>query len=113
MATAQPLQTVGVVYHNDALHDLQLWAKQQVLRIEDLLKQQVLFKVQGIIEGHNYSWHCINEFIQARFDEGSLEFTLVDGDVLFEWNNLCDEKRLWEKTRRLSVNNAVTFLSSK
>ena len=110
MATAQPLQTVGVVYHNDALHDLQLWAKQQVLQIEDLSKQQVLFEVQGIMEGHNYSWHCINEFIQARYDEGSLEFTSVDGDVLFEWNNLCDEKRVWEKTGRLSVNNAEFYM---
>ena len=33
------------------------------------------------MEGHNYSWNCINDLLQARFDKGSLEFSLVDGDV--------------------------------
>ena len=104
MAADQPLQ--DVVHHDDALRDLRLWAKQQVLRIEALSKQEVLCELQGIMEGHNYSWHCINDLLQARFDEGSLEFSLVDGDVLFEWNNLCHEKQVWEKTRRLSVDIA-------
>ena len=104
METAQPLQIM--VHHDDALHDLRMWAKRQVLQIENLSKQQVLLELQGIMEGHSYSWHCINEFLQARFDDGSLELSLVDGDVLFEWNNLCDEKRVWEKRGRLSVNNA-------
>ncbi|XMA13697.1 hypothetical protein WAI453_006488 [Rhynchosporium graminicola] len=58
------------------------------------------------MEGHSYSWYIINELIQARFDEGSLECSPVDGDILFEWNNLCDEKRTWEKKGRLSVNDA-------
>ena len=70
----------------------------------------MLFEVQGILEGHNYSWHCINEFIQARYDEGSLEFTSINGDVLFKYNNLCNEKRVWEKTGRLSVNNAEFYM---
>ncbi|KAH8772314.1 hypothetical protein BGZ57DRAFT_764072 [Hyaloscypha finlandica] len=104
MAADQPLQ--DVVHHDDALHDLRLWAKRQVLRIEALSKQQVLCELQGIMEGHSYSWHCINDLLQARFNEGSLEFSLVDGDVLFEWNNLCNEKRVWEKKGRLSVNSA-------
>jgi hypothetical protein len=71
-----------------------------------LSKQEVLCELQGIMEGRNYSWHYINDLLQARFEEGSLEFSLTDGDVLFEWNNLCHEKQLWEKRRRLSVDIA-------
>ncbi|KAH7309381.1 hypothetical protein BKA65DRAFT_469477 [Rhexocercosporidium sp. MPI-PUGE-AT-0058] len=95
-----------MVHDNDTLHDLERWAERQVLRVENLSKQQVLLELHGIMEGHSYSWHCINEFLQARFDEGSLECSPVDGDVLFEWNNLCDEKRTWERKGRLSVNNS-------
>lgn len=104
MAADPPLQ--DVVHHDDTPRDLRLWAKRQVLRIEALSKQEVLCELQGIMEGHNYSWHCINDLLQAQFNEGSLEFSLVDGDVLFEWNNLCNEKRVWEKRGRLSVDIA-------
>jgi hypothetical protein len=56
--------------------------------------------------GHGYSWHTINKLLQDRLDDNRLEFTLKDGDVIFEWNNLCEEKRLWDKTGRLSVRSA-------
>ncbi|KAG4412482.1 hypothetical protein IFR04_014376 [Cadophora malorum] len=91
---------------HDSDTDIERWAEQQVLRVESLSKQQVLLELLGIMEGYSYSWHCINEFLQARFDEGSLERSPVDGDVLFEWNNLCDEKRTWEENGCLSVNDA-------
>jgi hypothetical protein len=45
------------------------------------------------MEGCNYSWRRISELLQVQFDKGTLEFTLTDGDILFEWNNLCEEKR--------------------
>jgi hypothetical protein len=61
MAADPPLQ--DVVYHDDTPRDLRLWAKRQVLRIEALLKQEVLCELQGIIEGHNYSWHYINDLL--------------------------------------------------
>jgi len=47
--------------------------------------------------------------MQAQVDEGVLEFTLQDGDVVFEWNSLCDEKREWERNGRLSVRNCAEF----
>ncbi|KAG9239587.1 hypothetical protein BJ875DRAFT_360193, partial [Amylocarpus encephaloides] len=28
------------------------------------------------------------------------------GDVIFKWNNLCDEKRQWERSKCLSVKRA-------
>lgn len=95
-----------MVYYNDGSHDLEVWAKQQVLDIEDLSKQQVLLELQGVMGGHNYSWHSINALLQARFEEGKLKFSLVNGNVLYEWNNLCYEKRIWEKKGHLSVHNS-------
>ncbi|KFZ13521.1 hypothetical protein V501_03677 [Pseudogymnoascus sp. VKM F-4519 (FW-2642)] len=44
--------------------------------------------------------------MQDQLDNGALEFTAEDGDVLFEWNNLCDEKRNWEREGRFSLSCA-------
>jgi hypothetical protein len=106
LSEAQILMAADQTHHDDALRGLRLWAKRQVLRVEALSKQEVLCELQGIMEGHSYSWNRINDLLQARLDEGSLEFSFADGDVLFEWNNLCYEKRMWEKRGRLSVDNA-------
>jgi len=96
MSTPQPL--TSVVRHNGFHCDLELWAKRKVQEMENLSEQQVFVELQDIMmEGHNYSWHCINTLLQARLDEGSLEFSDGDGEVLLEWNNLCDIKRRWEK----------------
>lgn len=96
MAFKAPLQ--GTLSRNDAY----AWSKQTVLRIEALSDQQVFLALQSTMEGKGYSWHSINELLQDRLDQGHLEFTFVDGDVLFEWNNLCDEKRVWERKGGLS-----------
>ena len=80
-----------------------LWPKEEVLRIEALSDKQVLAELQDIMNGRNYSWHKINQSLQAQLDNDALEYTLEDGDVIFEWNNLCDEKRQWERKGHLSV----------
>ena len=101
------LSQSGIRY-NDALADIDLWQKREVLRIEALSEQQVLSELQDVMEGHNYSWHTINELLQGQLDKGDLEFMVVDGDVLFEWNNLCDKKWEWERKGR-PLNNSVDF----
>ncbi|KAL5325382.1 hypothetical protein ACEPPN_006507 [Leptodophora sp. 'Broadleaf-Isolate-01'] len=58
------------------------------------------------MDDQNYSWHSINALLQSRLEQGDLDFTFEDGDVLFEWNNLCDEKRRWEVKGQLSENTA-------
>ena len=76
---------------------------QEVLRIESLLDEEVLAELQDIMGGKSYSWYTINDLLQAQRDNNALEFTLDDGDVIFEWNNLCDEKKQWEKHECLSI----------
>ena len=80
----------------------QSWSKQAVVRIEAMSDDQVLLELQEVMEGQNYSWHSINELLQDRLEKGDIEYTLVGGDVVFEWNNLCDEKRAWGKNGVLS-----------
>ncbi len=83
----------GIVGSYDANNDFNPWPKQEVLQIEALSKQQVLSELQQIMEGCNYSWHSISKLLQGLLDKETLQFTLTDGDILFEWNNLCDKKR--------------------
>lgn len=100
MASKVTLQ--GGLCSNDAY----TWSKQTVLQIEELSEQQVFSELQGIMEGRNYLWHSVNELLQSRFDQGDLTFIPLDGDVLFEWRNLCEEKKKWENNRCLSSDSA-------
>lgn len=78
----------GVLQPDDALSDLAFSPRRELLRIEALSDNQVLSELHEIMDGRNYSWHGINELLQVQLDKGVLEFTLADGDVLFEWNNI-------------------------
>jgi len=92
--------TQGVMNSDSALREFTRWPKREVLRIEALPDQDVISELESIMDGRNYSWHSINEQMQAQLDKRALEFTAEDGDVLFEWNNLCHEKRNWEQEGR-------------
>jgi len=92
--------TQGVMNSDSALREFTRWPKREVLRIEALPDQDVISELESIMDGRNYSWHSINEQMQAQLDKRALEFTAEDGDVLFEWNNLCYEKRNWEQEGR-------------
>ena len=90
--------------HDSVLDNFASWPKEEVLRIEALSDEEVLAELRDIMNGRDYSWHKISQSLQTRLDDDALEYTLEDGDVIFEWNNLCDEKRQWERKGRLSVN---------
>lgn len=79
---------------------------QEELRIEALTDREVQLELHNIMDGRSYSWHCINNLMMAQLYSGDLEFTYQDGDAIFEWNNLCDEKRHWEREGSLSCDSA-------
>ena len=94
--------------NDSALTGFTLWPNEEVLRIEALSDQEVLSELERIVDGRNYIWHSINELMKTQLYKGALEFTFQDGDVIFEWNNLCDEKRNWEQTRLVARSSIET-----
>ena len=99
---AVPRLTQGLVSTYEALH---LGPSDEVLRIEALQNEEVYAEIRDIMDSQSYSWNRISQFLQEQLERGALEFTLKDGDVVFEWNNLCDEKQKWERQRCLSVDS--------
>jgi hypothetical protein len=98
----------GILNHDSSPGGIP-WETQEVLRIEALLDTEVLAELQRILDGHDYSWHRISQLLQEQLDGGILEFTLDDGSVIFEWNNLCSEKQRWESKGRLSARCAEFY----
>ena len=95
----------GLISHESPHGAIDLWPSGEVLRIEALRNEEVYAELRDIMEGRNYSWNRISQFLQEQLEIGALEFTLRDGDVVFEWNNLCDEKQKWERQQCLSVDS--------
>lgn len=89
--------TQGVMTTSSSFRGFLFGLSQEVRRIEALSNEEVRLEFEAIIKGHGYSWHSINALMQNQLNEGALEFTGIDGDVIFEWNNLCDEKRHQEQ----------------
>lgn len=93
--------------NNDAtLDNFSLWPQKEVERIGTLSDHQVIAELQQLMVGNEYSWHTINYLLQEQVNNKTLEFTLEHGDIIFEWNNLCDERREWEKKGCFSVHGA-------
>ena len=97
---------IGNNRHDAGSDDPSLWQEKEIDRVNALSDRQVLAELQRIMDGYDYSWHTINQALQEQLNDGTLEFTLEHGDVSFEWNNLCDERREWKKRGRFSVCSA-------
>lgn len=88
-------------------YDPSLWQTKEIERINASPDSDVLAELQRIMDGYDYSWHTINQALQDQLNEGTLEFTLEHGDVIFEWNNLCEERRGWLKRTCFSESDAA------
>lgn len=72
------------------------WEQQHIKRVETLSDQQVLKEVNRIMLGHNYSWYTISQRLQAKHNDKKLYLEHFEpGNVLYEWNVLCDERISW------------------
>ena len=72
--------------------------KGELARINTLTDYEVFIELQIIMEGRSYSWHSINQGLQAQVDDG----VLIDEIIIHRWNFLCGEKRRWEHMERHS-----------
>ncbi len=85
------------------LGNFTLWEKQQMSRIAKLSDRSVLRELRSIMNGEIYSWGRISQLLKHRFDEKLLVLEHFEpGNILYEWNVLCDEKRHWSHHKRPS-----------
>lgn len=85
-----------------------LWEKQQIEWVNSLSGEQVLRELSDIMFGHNYSWYTISQRLQTRFNNKMLYLEHFEpGNMLYEWNVLCDERVSWRR------HNQPSFKSSK
>jgi len=88
-----------------AYDPIDLWPTNEVLRIEALSDDEVDTELRTIMGGQLYSWNKISLLLQEQLNDGVLDYTSEDGDVVFEWNSLCDERKHWERQQCFTVNS--------
>jgi hypothetical protein len=58
------------------------------------------------MQGHKYSWHTISQKLQAKLNSKALKIDHFEpGNILYEWNVLCDERLSWKRQGRPSFLN--------
>ena len=73
------------------------WEIYQASRINLLSDQQVFEELKDVMTGHRYSWYAIAHTLQLRYCCKSLRLDhFQPGNILYEWNVLCDEKLSWK-----------------
>jgi hypothetical protein len=86
--------------------DYSMWEKQEMGRIIELSDQQVMRELKEIMRGRDYSWHTISQRLQKRLRYNDLEIEHFEpGNILYEWNVLCDERLSWLRYSRPSFRN--------
>ncbi|TVY12782.1 hypothetical protein LARI1_G008556 [Lachnellula arida] len=82
------------------------WERNEIRRIETLSNHQVWIELRDIMYGYDYSWYMIAQYLQTRLDAGVLKLDHFEsGNILYEWNVLCDEKITWKLFGRPSFSN--------
>jgi hypothetical protein len=83
-----------------------IWEKQEVRRINALSNQQVMEELKETMRGRGYSWHRISQRLQKRRIYNDLQIEHFEpGNILYEWNVLCDERLSWLRHSRPSFRN--------
>ena len=71
--------------------------KQEIARVLALTDRQVRWELRDIMRGVGYSWYTISQKLQAKEYMKRLEIEHFEpGNILYEWNVLCDEKIHWQ-----------------
>ncbi|TVY90202.1 hypothetical protein LAWI1_G005248 [Lachnellula willkommii] len=85
------------MFRHSSISNLTLWEKEQVARIVSLSDSQVMQELHAIMRGQDYSWSNISRRLQDQMNAGYLELDHFNpGNILYEWNVLCDEKITWQ-----------------
>lgn len=80
----------------------------EVSRINLLSDQQVLEELKDVMTGQKYSWYAIAYGLRALYTRRCLRLEHFEpGNLLYEWNVLCDEKLAWQ------YHGCLSFISVK
>ncbi|CZR55697.1 uncharacterized protein PAC_05585 [Phialocephala subalpina] len=83
--------------------DVTFWENYQKARIQQLSDHQVLCEIERIMNGRDYSWCTIAQRLRTKWRQQLLRLDHFEpGNVLYEWNVLCDEKVSWRRHCRPS-----------
>jgi len=86
-----------IVQRKSDLGDYTLWEKQEIHRIMALSCREVRRELKDIMRGMNYSWSNIAQRLKSRLQKKVLKMEHFEpGNILYEWNVLCDEKLSWK-----------------
>lgn len=79
------------------LRNYTLGEKQEIARVNALTDRQVRQELKDIMRGIGYSWYAISQRLQGRVYLNRLKIEHFEpGNILYEWNVLCDEKISWQ-----------------
>jgi DNA polymerase elongation subunit (family B) len=69
------------------------WADRELVRIKALPNADVIIEVHKAMNGHTYSWRCIQRRLQ-RLD--------IDNNIYLDWIDLCKLKQTWDRIPSLT-----------
>jgi hypothetical protein len=73
-----------------------------------LSDSQVLAELRATMLSHNYSWYTISNSLQSNLESQRLVIEHFEpGNILYEWNVLCDEGIHWQHHERPTFRNAT------
>ena len=88
--------TTMYLQQKSTIGNYSMWEKQEMGRINSLSDKQVMRELKEIMHGRSYSWHTISQRLRKRFEYNGLEIEHFEsGNILYEWNVLCDVKLSW------------------
>ena len=71
--------------------------RNEIARVSALTDRQILRELGEIMKGNGYSWRSISQRLRAKAHWKLLEIEHFEpGNILYEWNVLCDEKLSWQ-----------------
>jgi hypothetical protein len=74
-----------------------------MIRISGLSDAEVYLELSSKMRGESFSWSIISQCLRAQFRSKKLRLEHFEpGNILYEWNVLCDEKLHWQRLERPS-----------
>ena len=83
---------------NSTFGNFNAWERKEISRVLSLSDRDVLTQLRETMRGYDYSWHTISFRLRALLRCKAMRLEHFEpGNILYEWNVLCDEKLSWQR----------------